>query len=745
MSAPAFDWVAGLWSALAGVTASVGVICLAASFLDRRRLSPLAAFAVCAFSVATYTVFELMLLRAQTGEAYGELLKWSHVPLVAVFGSAIVFLRLQLRAGRVWLAFTALGLRLAALALNFHHEPNINYTEITSVEQIEFLGGARVAVAHGVVNPWTGVGVLAVVAFLAFVADAMRECWRRGGTIDRRRAVFIGGSYLVAFGGTAANGYLMLFGVIDSVYTLVVPFTVVVVAISGELGADVMAAAALKLRLKQSDLARRRDQEHFALAVDAAQLAPWEFDPVRGEFLLGDRARARLGFGRSDRIDLGRVLDELDPADREAARDEASRLSRIGGEFEFEYRVNRGDASNRWLHTRGRMDIDDEGRVALVRGVTFDVTERREADEQFRMLLEAAAFGMIGLDRDGTIVLASERAERLFGYSREALLGLSVRALIAEGLHAQLSNDIARVFRADVDHPAMEVEVTGRRKDGSSMPLSIGLTAIRFHGDVAVLASVVDLTERKRVEARLEEQRNELSHLTRVTMLSELSGSLAHELNQPLTAILSNAQAALRFLDAEAPDLAEVREILRDVVSDDKRAGEIIQGLRLLLKRGEMRHEDFDLNGVVLNVLRLLRSTIVNANVDVVTDLAPELRPVNGDPVQLQQVVLNLVVNACDAMQGNGAEGRRLLVRTDVQDGRLARVCVSDQGPGIEPESLEMIFEPFFTTKPGGLGLGLSVCRQIVAAHGGRLWARSDPGRGASLLFTLPEVGEARS
>ena len=224
-------------------------------------------------------------------------------------------------------------------------------------------------------------------------------------------------------------------------------------------------------------------------------------------------------------------------------------------------------------------------------------------------------------------------------------------------------------------------------------------------------------------------------------MLGELSGSMAHELNQPLTAILSNAQAAQRFLAGDQADLAEVRDILADIVAEDKRAGEIIHRLRLLLKKGEVQHQPLSVNEVVLEVLKLVRSDLVNQNVAAQTELAPDLPLVHGDRVQLQQVLLNLVMNACEAMAGAGKSARQLTIRTDRSEDGSVRVSVADRGPGIAPEKLEQIFESFYTTKPQGMGLGLAVCRTIITAHNGKLWATSKPGRGATLYFTLPTTG----
>jgi len=237
---------------------------------------------------------------------------------------------------------------------------------------------------------------------------------------------------------------------------------------------------------------------------------------------------------------------------------------------------------------------------------------------------------------------------------------------------------------------------------------------------------------------RTQRQQTELAHLSRVTMLGELSGSMAHELNQPLTAILSNAQAAQRFLARDPVDLDEVRDILTDIVEQDNRAGEVIQRLRLLLKKGEVQRRSLDLNEVVREVLQLLRSDLVNQGVTTDTALAPALPVVNADRVQLEQILLNLVMNACDAMSGNAPGDRRVLVQTELTLGHTVTVSVSDSGAGIASGDLERVFEPFFTTKMQGLGLGLSVCRSIITAHGGKLWAAHNPDRGATFHFSLP-------
>jgi two-component system sensor kinase FixL len=212
---------------------------------------------------------------------------------------------------------------------------------------------------------------------------------------------------------------------------------------------------------------------------------------------------------------------------------------------------------------------------------------------------------------------------------------------------------------------------------------------------------------------------------------------MAHDLNQPLTAILSNAQAAQRFLDRKHPDLDQVREILADIVEEDRRAGEVILRMRAMLKKGQAKMSPLNLNLVIGEALRLLHSELLVREVVVVTHLAPELPLVRGDRIQLQQVLLNLIMNSCDAMTVNPAPGRRVTIKTERVDSGYVQVSISDEGPGFAPDFLEQPFEGFRTSKPQGLGLGLLICQSILLAHGGGLWVANNPGRGANVRFTL--------
>jgi signal transduction histidine kinase len=249
---------------------------------------------------------------------------------------------------------------------------------------------------------------------------------------------------------------------------------------------------------------------------------------------------------------------------------------------------------------------------------------------------------------------------------------------------------------------------------------------------------VKEKEKRARAELEIAQQRNQLTHLSRVNMLGELSGSIAHEISQPLTAILSNAHAAQLLLSRAEPDLKELREILKDIVADDQRAVEVIRRLRQLLKRGEVQSQPLSANEIVEDVYKLLRSELVARNVTVHFELASGLPVLRGDRVELQQVLINLVTNACDAMADMPKEARVLTIRTAPDSNDFVRISVCDAGPGIAEGKLEHVFEPFFTSKPNGLGLGLPVCRTIVNAHGGKLWAEHNSVRGATFHLLLP-------
>jgi PAS domain S-box-containing protein len=254
----------------------------------------------------------------------------------------------------------------------------------------------------------------------------------------------------------------------------------------------------------------------------------------------------------------------------------------------------------------------------------------------------------------------------------------------------------------------------------------------------------LDITQRMEAELAAQQHRDELARLNRVHLLGVLSASLSHELNQPLTAILSNAQAAQRFLAGPAPDLTEVQSILHDISEDDRRAADIIRRLRGVLQQGEVARQPLDVNVIIHEVLRLLRADLWHRQIVIQTSLAAELPPIQGDRVQLQQVLINLILNGCDAMADNQPGRRTLRISTGWAEDRRVKICFADQGQGVLPEQREVIFQPFFTTKAQGMGLGLAVCRAIVTAHRGEVWAEGEPDGGALLCVSLPVHLESR-
>jgi len=286
------------------------------------------------------------------------------------------------------------------------------------------------------------------------------------------------------------------------------------------------------------------------------------------------------------------------------------------------------------------------------------------------------------------------------------------------------------------------MEYRRRRVDGECRWL-LDTAAPRFAPDGSFLGYVGcanDVTERRNLQTEQLYQRNELTHLARVATLGELSGSLAHELTQPLTAILSNAQAAQGFLADGRSGMEEMRAILDDIVSEDRRAGEVIRRLRTLFRKGEVQRETINLNELATDVLKLMNSQLVNHDVRVHTELAADLPLVDADRVQMQQVLINLVLNAIDAMADTPMTDRLLTVSTMVRSDNDVEMRVSDTGCGIPLGQSERLFEPFHTTKSQGIGLGLAVCRTIVAAHSGRLWAGNNPGGGACFHMTLASI-----
>ena len=382
----------------------------------------------------------------------------------------------------------------------------------------------------------------------------------------------------------------------------------------------------------------------------------------------------------------------------------------------------------------------------------FDLSSLRRAESQHRQaeMLHSAVLASIHdqilvLDQDGVIIetnqswrrFAEHSASRSFerGQVGEHYLQASANAAHdGDAVAAELVGGIRDVLGGVSAQRRLEFS-----RDTQQGQLWYEISIERLHrpeGGAVITRS--DITAHKQAIAQAREQRQQLAHLGRAAVLGELSGAFAHELAQPLTAILGNAEAALELLPPETPALSDIRDMLRDIVKDDVRASEVIQRLRSMLTQGEIQRRPVDLNQVVRDVLALARSDLITRNVSVTTQLDTQAPLVVADPVQLQQVLLNLIVNACEAMSGSPPSQRRLTITTHtVDEGRTLECSVVDRGCGLPPGDAERIFQPFVTTKKQGLGLGLAICRSIIEGHGGRLWAENNPAEcGAIFRFT---------
>jgi two-component system, LuxR family, sensor kinase FixL len=728
------SWMTILWSMNAAACLTLaGFYCVVWS--KQRENSVHLLFSCSAIAAAAIAAFELAMMHAETVEQYQALVRWIHVPVWALIVSFVIFVRLYLHAGRLWLAWSICGLRTLVLILNFIFTASINYRQITGLRQFSW-GGEIISVPIGVANPWGLLSSVSLLLLLIFFVDATITVWRRG---DRRRALVVGGSMILG-AILAWHVPLVIWGIIDIPFFLCFAYSGIVGAMGYELSNDITRAAQLARKLKASQAALRKSEQDMDIAANAVDLALWTWDIPSDEVRISHKARAVLGFSSSEKLDAERIRNVIHPEDRDMVRKAVKNSLETGAENPVEYRVVLPDGEIRWLVRRSRTEFDRNGKPVLMHGILFDITERRLAEERLRLVVDATATAMIMVNKEGRITLINKRVETLFGYKRDELIDQPVEMLLPERFRCQHVGDRHGYFCDPQARPmGAGRELFGRRKDGSEVPIEIGLSPIHTSEGLLVLASIVDITERKLAELEAARQRHDLAHLARVTALGELSSSLAHELTHPLTAILSNAQAAQRFLADDDVDLDELREILNDIVAEDQRAGEVIHRLRSLLKKGEPQKycDDVDMNEVARVVLKLVRNDLINQNVTVDTDLAQNLPAIRGDRVQLQQVVLNLLLNACEAMTASDASERQLLITSKLENGAV-RMSVTDRGGGIPEEKLEQVFERFFTTKKEGMGLGLSICRSIINEHEGKIWATKNADCGATFHFSLP-------
>jgi PAS domain S-box-containing protein len=418
-------------------------------------------------------------------------------------------------------------------------------------------------------------------------------------------------------------------------------------------------------------------------------------------------------------------------------------------DFEGKSRRHRGD--DRVSTRQGWRPGDDGDRVAVLEMLVAQAAialehaglhgSLKKQLKNVRLLVESDVIGISIGHLDGRISGANEAFFRIVGYDqadlesgrldRSKLTPVEWRDLDARVVAEMMSTGRARPHEKEY-----------LRKDGSRVPVLVG--AARFNKRGAVVAFIIDLTDRKRAEAaaresepRYREMQMELAHANRVATMGQLAASIAHEVSQPLAAILTNAGTAERWLASESPNLERARQLIAHVTADAKRATDIVSGIHGLVKKTPFQKGDLAINEVILEVIALTRGAWSKDGVLVRTELSEDQPLIQGDRVQLQQVILNLIVNAVEAMSQMD-DSQRLMVISAESDRDSVQIKVSDSGPGLPEDGIEQVFEAFYTTKPTGLGMGLSICRSIVEAHGGRLWALPNEPRGTVFCMTLP-------
>ena len=376
--------------------------------------------------------------------------------------------------------------------------------------------------------------------------------------------------------------------------------------------------------------------------------------------------------------------------------------------------------------------------------VAIGVTAFLALQNQWREMALREQAGLLDLTHDtvfvrdinDVITYWNRGAEELYGWKKGEAVGKTSHQLLQTIFPKPFAEITAELFRTG----RWEGELTHTKKDGTQAIVASRWSAQQDTRDrpVGILETNNDITERKQAEQALQQAQTELAHVTRVTALGELTASIAHEVKQPITGVVTNAEAGLRWLGARPADLDEIREALGRIIKDGRRAGDIIDRIRALIKKAPRRKARFDLNEAILDVAALTRSEALKHRVLLQTQFATDLALVDGDRIQLQQVILNLILNAVEAMSGTSEGARELLISTEREASGGALVIVRDSGPGLNPQSVDRLFEAFYTTKPEGVGMGLAICRSIIEAHGGRLWATANEPRGAVFQFTLP-------
>jgi PAS domain S-box-containing protein len=452
-------------------------------------------------------------------------------------------------------------------------------------------------------------------------------------------------------------------------------------------------------------------------------------------------------FGRSqEELRQWAVDDTVHPDDRPAYVQAFARSFTAGDPFEYQaVRTRRYDGVYRWFNMRGLPLRDRQGHIVRWYFLLTEVDDRKRAEDELRrsearhrVVIETANDAVVSIDETGTIILANPATKRIFGYNSEELIGKPLTMLMPAAIGKFHEAGFKRYQETGARQLNWQgTEMTAQRANGEEFPVEVSFGEMTVDQRRVFTGFIRDISEKKRSEQELRNTQAELARMMRVMTIGQLTASIAHEVSQPLSGIITNASTCLRMLKSDPPNIDGARETAQRTIRDGTRASDVITRLRTLYSKKQINVEPLNLNEAAREVVALLSGELERNNVILKHELSDHLPTVNGDRVQLQQVILNLLRNASDAMSSIEDRPRQMVLRTELE-GENVRLSVQDSGVGFTPEVASQMFQSFYTTKADGMGVGLSVSRSIIEANQGRLWATVNDGPGATFSFSIP-------
>jgi PAS domain S-box-containing protein len=488
---------------------------------------------------------------------------------------------------------------------------------------------------------------------------------------------------------------------------------------------------------------RQAQAAYFAEAQKLSATGSFSWDLLSGEIFWSDEFCRIFGYNPSVTPSIEVMIKRVHPQDVALVEGMIKDAVEENRDYDFEHRLLMPDGSVKHLRVVAHRLTDEPGGAQLVGAVT-DITARHERElESGRLaaIVSSSDDAMISKTLDGKIISWNAGATSIFGYEATEMVGQPIFRIVPPELHEEEDQIFNRLRQGERIH---HYETSRIAKDGRRIEVSMTISPLSDKSGKVVGASTVarDITASRQAEAELQRVRMELARVARVTTLGELTAAIAHEVNQPLTGLISSGNACLWWLAGDTPNLEAARRSIQRMIDDGNRACAIIGRIRDMVSKSPPRRDALNINDTIMEVLALLRIELSRNDISPRVELSNDLPLVSGDRIQLQQVILNLIMNAIEAMSEIGETQRKLLVASakDGSDGVL--VTIEDSGPGLDGESVDHLFEAFFTTKARGMGMGLAVSQTILQAHGGRMWATPNASQGATFQFTLPAYEE---